>query len=346
MSTETAAARKGNPAGSDDIILEVQDLKMYFPVTKGLLKRKVADVKAVDGVSFSIPRGTTLGLVGESGSGKSTIGNCIMANIKATEGSIRYNGQDVTAMDAAALKRLHREMTMITQNPFASLDPRMRIKDSILEGVRVQGLSKGKEADLELVRSLLKTVGLNPDFLNRFPHEFSGGQRQRISIARALALEPSLIVCDEIVSALDVSIQAQIVNLMIEIQKEKGLTYIFIGHDLSVVRHVSQTVAVLYLGKVMEFTESDELYNNPLHPYTQALLSAAPVPDPEVDRQRERILLGGEIPSPINPPAGCRFCTRCKYATEQCSMEEPPLVEVSPNHLVACHQVSRTEEAL
>ena len=344
MSMETATARKDNAAGADDMILEVRDLKMYFPVTKGLLKRKVADVKAVDGVSFSIPRGTTLGLVGESGSGKSTIGNCIMANIRATDGVIRYNGRDVTAMNAGELKSLHREMTMITQNPFASLDPRMKIKDSILEGVRVQGLSKGKEKDLELVRSLLKTVGLNPEFLNRFPHEFSGGQRQRISIARALALEPSLIVCDEIVSALDVSIQAQIVNLMIEIQKEKGLTYIFIGHDLSVVRHVSQTVAVLYLGKVMELTESGELYNNPLHPYTQALLSAAPVPDPEVDRKRERILLGGEIPSPINPPAGCRFCTRCKYATEQCSMEEPPLVEVSRNHLVACHRVRKTEE--
>lgn len=342
----TAATIQNNTAsGTEDIILEVRDLKMYFPVTKGLLKRKVADVKAVDGVSFSIPRGTTLGLVGESGSGKSTIGNCVMANIRATGGSIRYNGQDVAAMNAGALKRLHREMTMITQNPFASLDPRMKIKDSILEGVRVQGLSRGRERDLELVHTLLKTVGLNPDFLNRFPHEFSGGQRQRISIARALALEPSLIVCDEIVSALDVSIQAQIVNLMIEIQKEKGLTYIFIGHDLSVVRHVSQWVAVLYLGKIMEFTESDKLYKNPLHPYTHALLSAAPIPDPEVDRQRERILLGGEIPSPINPPAGCRFCTRCKYATEQCSMEEPPLVEISPNHLVACHRVSSTEEA-
>lgn len=338
LSNPEAEVQAGANAG-EDIILRVQDLKMYFPVTKGLLKRKVADVKAVDGVSFTVPRGTTLGLVGESGSGKSTIGNCIMGNIKATEGSIRFNEQELTEMNASQLRELHKSLTMITQDPFASLDPRMRVKDSILEGVRVQGLSKGRAKDLELVRTLLKTVGLNPKYMDRYPHEFSGGQRQRISIARALATDPTCIVCDEIVSALDVSIQAQIVNLMIEIQKERGLTYIFIGHDLSVVRHVSHKVAVIYLGKIMELTGSDELYAKPMHPYTRALLSAAPVPDPEVDRKRERILLGGEIPSPINPPTGCRFCTRCPYATEECSENDPPLVEEEPGHFVACRRL-------
>lgn len=319
-------------------ILEVTDLKMYFPVTRGLLKRKVADVKAVDGVSFSIPKGTTLGLVGESGSGKSTIGNCVMGNVSATAGSVRFKGQELTGMKPAGLKKLHKELTMITQNPFASLNPRMKVKDSILEGVRVQGLSKGRQQDEQLVQELLKTVGLDPNMADRYPHEFSGGQRQRISIARALATDPTFIVCDEIVSALDVSIQAQIVNLMIELQKKLGLTYIFIGHDLSVVRHVSHTVGVLYLGKIMELTASSELYERPLHPYTKALLSAAPIPDPEVDRQRQRILLGGEIPSPINPPKGCHFCTRCPYADARCMEEDPPLVELGEEHYVACHK--------
>ena len=340
MSTEHVNTAQTSGA-AEEPILQVKDLKMYFPVTKGLLKRKVADVKAVDGVSFSVPRGTTLGLVGESGSGKSTIGNCIIGNITATAGSILYNGQELTQMKASELRVLHRKLTMITQDPFSSLDPRMRIKDSILEGIRVQGISAGKAKDQELVRTLLKTVGLNPDYASRYPHEFSGGQRQRISIARALATNPECIVCDEIVSALDVSIQAQIVNLMIELQKERGLTYVFIGHDLSVVRHVSHTVVVLYLGKIMEMTSSDELYGNPVHPYTMALLSAAPVPDPKIDRKRERILLGGEIPSPINPPKGCNFCTRCPYADEHCAEAEPPLVEISPNHLVACHKAGK-----
>ena len=341
MNTDTLQ-QKTAPATADasgDSILRVEDLKMYFPVTKGLLRRKIADVKAVDGVSFTVPRGTTLGLVGESGSGKSTIGNCIIGKTKATAGSIRFNDREITTMKAQELRELHKQLTMITQDPFASLDPRMRIKDSILEGVRVQGLSQGKQKDLELVERLLKTVGLNPKYMDRYPHEFSGGQRQRISIARALATNPTCIVCDEIVSALDVSIQAQIVNLMIEIQRERGLTYIFIGHDLSVVRHVSHKVAVIYLGKIMELTGSDELYAKPMHPYTRALLSAAPVPDPEVDRKRERILLGGEIPSPIHPPQGCRFCTRCPYAQDRCREVEPALAEAEPGHYAACHRL-------
>lgn len=314
---------------------------MYFPVTKGLLKRKIADVKAVDDVSFTVERGTTLGLVGESGSGKSTVGNCIMGNCQATSGSIKFNGEDIIGLKGQELKDLHKQMTIITQDPFASLDPRMRIRDSILEGVIVQKSGGTKAENEQKVRRLLDMVGLNPDYLDRYPHEFSGGQRQRISIARALAIEPKMIICDEIVSALDVSIQAQIVNLMLSLQKELGLTYIFIGHDLSVVRHVSNKIAVLYLGKIMELTSSEKLYDKPLHPYTLALLSAAPIPDPEVDRARERILLGGEVPSPINPPVGCNFCTRCPYATERCKQEEPAFQEVAQDHFVACHLVTK-----
>ena len=324
-------------------ILQVQDVKMWFPVTKGLLKRHVADVRAVDGVSFTVKKGQTLGIVGESGSGKSTIGNCVMGNIKATAGSIRFDGIELTQQSQKQMRSIHRRLQMITQNPFASLDPRMKVSDSILEGVRIQKLVKTKDEERDIVGQTLELVGLNPKFADRYPHEFSGGQRQRISIARALALSPEFIVCDEIVSALDVSIQAQIVNLMMRIQENLKLSYIFIGHDLSVVRHISDQVAVMYLGKIVELTDARELYARPLHPYTQALISAVAIPNPRVDRQRERIMLEGEVPSPINPPKGCHFCTRCKYADQRCREEEPAYVDVGNNHLVACHQVAGNE---
>ena len=336
MDWDIAAQKK---VEATDTILQVTDLKMHFPVTKGLLKRQVAAVKAVDGVSFSIRRGETLGLVGESGSGKSTVGNCVMRNYDITSGQILFNGRDITHTSKHDLRKLRNTLQMITQDPFASLDPRMTIRQSIMEGVRIQR-TVGKEDRDALVERMLMLVGLNPKFADRYPHEFSGGQRQRISIARALALQPAFIVCDEIVSALDVSIQAQVVSLMMKIQAELGLTYIFIGHDLSVVRHISNQVAVLYLGKIMELTSSDELYDHPLHPYTQALISAAPIPDPVVDRTRERILLEGEIPSPIDPPKGCKFCTRCRYADERCRSEEPAFVDVGNQHFVACHRVT------
>ncbi len=322
-------------------ILRVEDLKMYFPVTRGLLKRQVGTVKAVDGVSFSIIRGQTLGIVGESGSGKSTVGNCVMHNLDITGGAMFFEGKDVSHIKGRELDALRRRQTMITQDPFASLDPRMTVHDSILEGVRINRMIPSRQEQDELVERLMALVGLNPRASDLFPHEFSGGQRQRISIARALALSPSFIVCDEIVSALDVSIQAQIVGLMMRLQQELGITYIFIGHDLSVVRHLSDQVAVMYLGKIVEFTSSDELYAHPLHPYTQALISAAPIPNPRVDRQRQRILLTGDVPSPLNPPKGCNFCTRCKYADDRCRSEEPALMEVSGGHMCACHRVGK-----
>ena len=321
-------------------ILTVENLKMHFPVTKGILNRPVGYVKAVDGVSFTVKQGETLGIVGESGSGKSTIGNCIMRNFEITDGTITFNGRDITGMKKKELDSLRKELTMITQNPYASLNPRMTIRDSILEGVRIHKLVMDPKEQEDLVNRMLMLVGLSPKFADRYPHEFSGGQRQRISIARALALNPKFIVCDEIVSALDVSIQAQIVGLMMKIQKELGITMIFIGHDLSVVRHISNQVAVMYLGKIMELTDSEELYEHPLHPYTQALISAAPIPNPTVDRARERILLEGEVPSPIKPPKGCNFCTRCKYADQRCREEEPAFVDVGNHHYVACHKVT------
>ena len=321
-------------------ILRVTDLKMHFPVTKGLFKRQVGSVKAVDGVTFSIRQGQTLGIVGESGSGKSTVGNCVMRNLVPTAGAIQFDGRDVTNIKGRELGEFHKRLTMVTQDPFASLDPRMKIEDSILEGVRINKLVTDPQEQADLVTRLLVLVGLNPKFAERYPHEFSGGQRQRISIARALAMNPAFIVCDEIVSALDVSIQAQIVGLMMQLQQQLGLTYIFIGHDLSVVRHISNNVAVMYLGKFMELTSSDELYEKPLHPYTQALISAAPIPKPRVDRQRRRILLEGEEPRPINPPKGCNFCTRCRYADERCRSEEPALRDAGGGHMVACHRVT------
>jgi oligopeptide/dipeptide ABC transporter ATP-binding protein len=330
-----------NPFFSNmDTIMNVEHLKMYFPVTKGLMKWEVASVKAVDDVSFQIKRGQTLGIVGESGSGKSTIGNCLIHRIQPTSGKIVFEGTDLNDINNKTKRLMRRTVQMITQDPFASLDPRFTIEDCISEGLKIHHLISGKKEIHEKVCEMLEMVGLNPEVASRYPHEFSGGQRQRISIARSLALQPSFIVCDEIVSALDVSIQAQIVMLMMKLQRELGLTYVFIGHDLSVVRYISHNVAVLYLGKIMEFTSSDELYSHPLHPYTKALISAAPIPNPTVDRARERILLKGEIPSPINPPKGCNFCTRCPYADERCRQEEPPYKEVAAGHWVACHKVS------
>ena len=324
-------------------LLRVSNLKMYFPVTKGLLKRKVGDVKAVDDVTFSVQHGETLGLVGESGSGKSTIGNCVLGNCKVTSGQIIYDGRDIAQISKAEMRALRKDLTTVTQDPFASLNPRMTVEDIILEGARAHKLISGKKEGEELVERMLTLVGLNPQVASRFPHEFSGGQRQRISIARALALSPKFIVCDEIVSALDVSIQAQIVNLMAKLQQELNVAYIFIGHDLSVVRHISHKIAVMYLGKTVEITSSQELYAQPLHPYTQALISAAPIPNPTVDRMRKRILLTGEVPSPLDPPKGCHFCTRCPYADQRCREEEPEFINVGTGtapHFVACHKVT------
>ncbi len=321
-------------------ILRVDNLKMYFPVTKGLMKRTVGYVKAVDDVSFRINQGETLGIVGESGSGKSTIGNCVMRNYQITGGHMMYDGLELESQTRKQMRKVHKDLTMITQDPYASLDPRKTVSQCILEGPRIHKMYKTEAEGRDIVGQMLELVGLNPKFADRYPHEFSGGQRQRISIARALALSPAFIVCDEIVSALDVSIQAQIVGLMMKVQQELGLTYIFIGHDLSVVRYLSNQVAVMYLGKIMELTDSDELYNNPQHPYTQALISAAPIPNPTADRARQRILLAGEVPSPISPPKGCHFCTRCKYADKRCMEEEPEMIDVGNNHLVACHRVA------
>jgi len=337
---------KNTPLDMREDILRVDHLKMWFPVTKGLLKRTVGHVKAVDDVSFTVSRGETLGVVGESGCGKSTLGKCVMRRLHPTDGQILFNGHDMARAGASELRGYHRKMQMITQDPYSALDPRMSIRSIILEGARIQGVLRDKtdaEKD-ELAEHMMSLVGLSPRFLDRFPHEFSGGQRQRINIARALAVSPSFLICDEIVSALDVSIQAQIVKLMMELQEELGLTYIFIGHDLSVVRHVSNDVAVMYLGKIVELTDSDELYAKPLHPYTQALISAAPIPDPEADLARERILLEGEVPSPIDPPKGCNFCTRCPHATSLCREEDPVSKEVLPGHFVACHYVKEGGE--
>ena len=319
-------------------IMDVHDLKMHFPVTEGLLKRQVASVKAVDGVSFAIKRGQTLGIVGESGSGKSTVGNCLLQRYRITSGDIFFEGHNLKDIPSASLRTLRKEMQMVTQDPFASLDPRMDIQHAISEGMRIHRMGPPKEQEETVVR-MMEMVGLNPQFRRRFPHEFSGGQRQRISIARALAVQPSFLVCDEVVSALDVSIQAQVITLLMRLQAELGLTYVFIGHDLSVVRHISNQVAVMYLGKIMELTDSDELYSHPLHPYTRALISAAPIPNPKADRSRERILLKGEIPSPIHPPEGCNFCTRCPFADERCRSEEPEFRDVGNHHFVACHKV-------
>lgn len=320
-----------------EAMMEVRDLKMHFPITKGLFRRQVGSVKAVDGVSFSIKRGKTLGIVGESGSGKSTLGNCLMRNYDITSGEILFEQKNIRDIPRAGLRRLHRHIQMITQDPFSSMDPRMRIYDIVTEGLVIQKMEKSRAERYALAERMLSMVGLNPEFASRFPHEFSGGQRQRISIARALAMQPSFLICDEVVSALDVSIQAQIVTLLMHLREKLGLTYVFIGHDLSVVRHISDQVAVMYLGKIVELTSSRKLYERPIHPYTQALISAAPIPDPELEETRHRIILEGEASSALGPSAGCRFCSRCMHASARCREEEPPFVDVGEGHFVACH---------
>jgi oligopeptide transport system ATP-binding protein len=324
--------------GAGAPLLEAKDLYKYFPIYAGLMSRHVADVRAVDGVSFSIAAGETLGLVGESGSGKTTIGRLLLRLLPVTKGSIAFEGQDVLAMGRREIRRLRRSMQIIFQDPFASLNPRMTVGEIVGEPLRVHHLASGRGVN-ERVQELLKLVGLQPDHENRYPHEFSGGQRQRIGIARALAVDPKFIVCDEPVSALDVSIQAQVINLLEDLQARFGLTYLFIAHDLSVVRHISTRVAVMYVGKIVELADRDALYHNPLHPYTQALLSAIPIPDPVLERRRKRIVLTGDIPSPVNPPSGCRFHTRCPIAFDRCSVEEPPFTQYAPGHFAACHWV-------
>ncbi|MFD2617104.1 ABC transporter ATP-binding protein [Terrilactibacillus laevilacticus] len=313
-------------------LLEVKNLKKHFPVGRNL------SLKAVDGVDFDIYKGEILGLVGESGCGKSTTGRTIIRLYNATDGSVKFANKEITGKKSKKeLKELNRRMQMIFQDPYASLNPRMTVKDIIAEGIDIHGLAKSSKERNERVYELLETVGLNREHANRYPHEFSGGQRQRIGIARALAVEPDFIIADEPISALDVSIQAQVVNLLQELQQEHGLTYLFIAHDLSMVKHISDRVGVMYLGNMAELAPSDELYDNPLHPYTQALLSAIPVPDPEIERTRERIILEGDVPSPIDPPSGCRFRTRCPMAMEICAIVRPKWHEAREGHWVACH---------
>lgn len=329
--------KQTSPEEQTNTILELQDVKKYFPIKAGLLQRTVGNVKAVDGVSLSVKRGETIGLVGESGCGKSTTGRTIIRLYEPTEGKIIFKGKDISHMSESELRRtVRKDIQMVFQDPFATLNPRKTLKSIIKEPLITHNLYAGKERD-EKVEELLETVGLNASFANRYPHEFSGGQRQRIGIARALALKPELIIADEPVSALDVSIQAQIINLMEDLQEEFGLTYVFISHDLSVVRHISDRVGVMYLGKMMELAEKEDLYANPLHPYTQALLSAVPTTKKAGAIKRERIVLKGELPSPANPPKGCVFHTRCPAATDLCRQLVPEFKEVEKGHFVACH---------
>jgi oligopeptide transport system ATP-binding protein len=327
-------------AAADNVLLHVENLKVYFPILRGVFQRRVGDIKAVDGISFDVVRGETLGLVGESGCGKSTTGRAILQLYHLTAGSVILDGEDLATLRGRALRQRRRKMQMIFQDPYASLNPRMTIGEIVSEPLEVHNIAKGKEKS-ERIAYLLQVVGLNPHYANRYPHEFSGGQRQRVGIARALALEPSFIVCDEPISALDVSIQAQVVNLLEDIQKKMGLTYLFIAHDLSMVRHISNRVAVMYLGKMMELADRSEVYVNPLHPYTQALLSAIPIPDPALEEKRHRIILSGDVPSPANPPPGCVFHTRCPYAEAVCREQEPEWREANAGHFVACHFAER-----
>lgn len=317
-------------------LVRVENLTKYFPIKAGILQRKVGDVKAVDGVSFDIWRGETLGMVGESGCGKTTVGRTILRIYPPTSGEIFFDGIPLSSVKNKPLRQMRRRMQMVFQDPYASLNPRLTAGEIVGEPLEIHGLARGAEKQ-KRVAELFELVGLSREYLNRYPHEFSGGQRQRIGLARALALTPDLIICDEPIAALDVSIQAQIVNLMQELQEELNLTYLFIAHDLSMVKHISDRVLVMYVGKVMELAQRDELYESPLHPYTKALLSAVPIPDPEYEMQRKRIILSGDLPSPAQPPPGCRFHTRCPIAEEQCKLTEPPLREVVPNHVVACH---------
>jgi oligopeptide/dipeptide ABC transporter ATP-binding protein len=322
--------------GKKDKLIRVDNLVKYFPVRGGLLQRVVAQVQAVDDVSFFVRRGETLGLVGESGCGKTTVGRTIMRLIEPTGGSVKFEDTDVFALRGKDMKNMRRRMQIIFQDPYASLDPRVPIGESISEGLKIHGIGTPRER-FELMIDTLRKVGMEDYHARRYPHEFSGGQRQRIGIARALALRPDFIVADEPVSALDVSIQAQVLNILKDLQREFNLTYLFIAHNLSVVEHISDRVAVMYLGKMVEMSPREELYSNPLHPYTQALLSAIPIPDPTI--HRERIILQGDVPSPLNPPSGCRFHPRCPVAMDHCSVEEPVFKEVLPDHWVACWRV-------
>lgn len=322
-------------------LVSVRDLKMHFPVTEGALMKTTGYVKAVDGVSFDIRRGETLGLVGESGCGKTTLGRCILQLERPTAGDIVYEGRSLKDLERGALNRLRQRIQVIFQDPYSSLNPRMKIGDIIAEPIYVHGLQPDPVKRRERVRELLSVVGLNPKFAARYPHEMSGGQRQRVGIARALALNPEFIVCDEAISALDVSIQAQVINLLEDLRDKFQLTYLFIAHDLSVVRHISDRVAVMYLGRVVELTDCDELFDNPLHPYTRALLQAVPVPDPDIEQSRAHKALEGEVPSPMRPPSGCLFHPRCSMAVDGCSRNVPELREVQPGHFVACTEVDR-----
>ena len=324
----------------ENVLLKVDHLVKYFPITRGIvIQREVGAVHAVDDISFDIYKGETLGLVGESGCGKSTAGRTILQLYKPTSGGVFFEGRDLVKLRAEEMRRMRRRMQMIFQDPYASLNPRMTVEEIIGEPLIVHNVASGK-AIRDRVKDLLGMVGLSGSLVDRYPHEFSGGQRQRIGIARALALEPALIVCDEPISALDVSIQAQVVNLLEDLQEKLGLTYLFIAHDLSMVRHISNRVAVMYLGIIVELANRQELYRNPLHPYTQALLSAVPIPDPTIEERRQRIILEGDVPSPVNPPSGCRFRTRCPLAGTICAEEKPEFRKVGPDHYVACHMVT------
>jgi oligopeptide transport system ATP-binding protein len=320
-----------------EALLEVRDLVKHFPIGGGMFTKPVGVVRAIDGVSFSIRKGETLGLVGESGCGKTTTGRCILQLERPTSGSIIFEGIDMVTLDAAELRAVRRRVQVIFQDPYSSLNPRMTIGQILAEPLKVHGLVPDKGERELRVRELLVQVGLLPQHAKRYPHQLSGGQRQRVGVARALAMEPSLIICDEPVSALDVSIQAQIINLLEELQARLGLTYLFIAHDLSVVRHISDRVAVMYLGKLVELADRKAIYDEPLHPYTRALLSAVPIPDPKIEAKRERTVLRGEVPSPLNPPSGCVFHPRCPIAVDRCSAEIPPLREIRPGHWAACH---------
>jgi oligopeptide transport system ATP-binding protein len=328
----------------NNALLRVDNLVMHFPIFRGVIRRQVGAVHAVDGVSFTIKRGETMGLVGESGCGKSTTGRTILQLYKPTSGHVYYEGKDLTTLKREEMRKMRRQMQMIFQDPYASLNPRMTVADIVGEPLAVHGVASGKEIQ-ERVEHLLDVVKLDPAFASRYPHEFSGGQRQRIGVARALALQPSLIICDEPISALDVSIQAQVVNLLEDLQKEFNLTYLFIAHDLSMVRHISDRVAVMYLGIIVEIADRADLYENPLHPYTQALLSAVPIPDPVTDAKRKRRVLEGDVPSPVNPPSGCRFRTRCWLAEQICAEKRPEFREITRNHLAACWMVKGYNEA-
>jgi len=326
---------------SNNVLLRVENLVKHFPITRGIiLQKQVAAVHAVDDVSFTIHKGETLGLVGESGCGKSTTGRTILQLYRPTAGSVVFDDVDLVALKGEELRKMRRKMQMIFQDPYASLNPRMTVGEIIGEPLAIHKVASKKEIE-ERVEQLLELVGLNPAFSNRYPHEFSGGQRQRIGVARALSLQPSFIVCDEPISALDVSIQAQVVNLLEDLQTQFNLTYPFVAHDLSMVRHISDRVAVMYLGVIVELASRDEVYHKPLHPYTQALLSAVPIPDPIADAKRERVILKGDVPSPVNPPSGCRFRTRCPIAEALCAETRPEFRELKPDHFVACHFAER-----